>query len=401
MRESARIALVRHALPLVWLCAFTSIGLWSENAGARDQPSGKLEIHYINVGQGGSTLLVGPDGTTILYDFGAVAGRLNIVPYITAMLGMKEGEALDYAMVSHGDKDHYMGYKDVAARFDVLKANYEPGTPKQRTTTLVSNWLNPAKKTRAGAFKPIPVGLRISLGNGAEAIVAAANGVVIGEARSSRVRNENDRSISLFVRYGNFHYVLDGDLGAGPETCTAHETRQADVQTRVARALIDNHLLDREHGVDVLHISHHGSESSTSAAYYNLMKPEVGLISVGTNQGKSFKHPREDVVDRVLLGAKRAECVTAAPLKALFQTEEGIKGCAATGCTSFSGMVVGDIKLTTDGKTGYTISVSKRTRGPTQVRMPTQSRWDFDLDEAESASVSSPAARRVPRRPDH
>ena len=39
-------------------------------------------------------------------------------------------------------------------------------------------------------------------------------------------------------------------------------------------------------GVDVLHIAHHGSESSTSAAYYKLMKPEVGLISVGLDQGQ-------------------------------------------------------------------------------------------------------------------
>jgi len=56
--------------------------------------------------------------------------------------------------------------------------------------------------------------------------------------------------------------------------------------------------MSEKYGVDLLQIAHHGNESSTSAAYYNIMKPEVGLISVGKNQG-SFHHPREDVVDRV------------------------------------------------------------------------------------------------------
>ncbi len=33
-------------------------------------PSGLLEIHQINVGQGQATLIIGPDGTTVLMDAG-------------------------------------------------------------------------------------------------------------------------------------------------------------------------------------------------------------------------------------------------------------------------------------------------------------------------------------------
>lgn len=39
-------------------------------------PSDDLEIPYINTGKGGSTLIIGPNGTRILYDFGNVGGRL-------------------------------------------------------------------------------------------------------------------------------------------------------------------------------------------------------------------------------------------------------------------------------------------------------------------------------------
>jgi len=45
-------------------------------------------------------------------------------------------------------------------------------------------------------------------------------------------------------------------------------------------------------------------------------------------------------VDRVLIGNKRAECVTAPALKALFKTEDGDKGCGSDDCTSFSGLAI-------------------------------------------------------------
>lgn len=401
------------------IAAFLLFGVAIVGYAQAERRDGRLlEIHYINAGQGGSTLIVGPDGTTILYDFGAVAGRHNIVPYLKETAHLRPENGIHFAIVSHADKDHYMGYRDVVdAGFDILIANYEPGTDKKQSATMLSNWLGPAKQTRAKDARPIPVGLRIALGDGAEAIVVAANGVVLGEDRPTetgarnrplRRMNENDRSIALFVRYGSFHYLIDGDLGSGPELCTGHETNQRDVQTRVARALIAFGLMPERFGVDVLHIAHHGSESSTSAAYYRLMKPEVGLISVGPNQG-SFLHPRVDVVEKVLTCKTqdghvrvdacksldtladqdtRADCARddrTPALRALFQTDNGLEGCSSTGCTSFAGMVVGDIKLTTDGKTGYSVvgsgRIANRMNGR-NVPADLARGWTFPFDES-------------------
>ena len=345
-------------------------------------PTGKLEIHYINVGQGGATLIIGQDGTKILFDFGGVPGNNDIVPYLKDIAQLKPEDGIQYTMVSHRDRDHYVGYKDVvAAGYDVLIANYNSGSTKI-TTMMKNNWLGPAKKTKAGAVKTIPIGMRIPLGECAEAVVMAANGVVLGEKKTGPKKlDENDRSISLFVRHGKFSYIIDGDLGSGPEKCTKHETGQQDVQTRVAKALLSQKLMDEEHGVDVLHIAHHGSESSTSAAYYNIMKPEVGLVSVG-QKNSTYMHPRADVVDKILLGDKRADCVTAPALKALFQTEDGEKGCLKTGCTSFSGLAMGDIKLVTDGLTDYTVTGNDRVHGGDKEsdQSPTRT-WSFKLDE--------------------
>jgi beta-lactamase superfamily II metal-dependent hydrolase len=330
---------------------------------AQWQPSGDLEIHYINVGQGGSTLIIGPNGTRILYDFGKVNGNRDIVPYLRDNLGLAPQQGIHFTIVSHRDTDHYVGYREVIkAGYDVLVANYGSGSPKT-SSKIKEHWLEPAEATTAGAVRAAPVGLPIALGDGAQALVVAANGRIYGDPQPVELANENDRSVSLYITYGNFQYILDGDLGGGREACSNHDTDQVNVQTRVAQSLLNLGLMTGDHGVDVLHIAHHGSESSTPASYYNLVRPEVGLISVGVRQG-TFWHPRADVVDGILLGGAVRDAsacdLTAPPLVELLQTEDGKAGQSNTGSTSFSGKTIGNIKLVTDGEQEYTISGDNR-----------------------------------------
>lgn len=314
---------------------------------------GPLEIHYINIGQGGGTLIIGPDDTTLLYDFGNVDRGKKIAEYLEHTLSIPPAAGIDYTIVSHRHSDHYGGYLDIIeAGYDVNVANFDSGSSKHPTATMRRVWLTPASKTTAGNVIRIPPGLRIPLGDGAILHVIAANGRVFqSDDTLPFARNENDRSVSLYLKYRNFDYVIDGDLGAGKAECTERDTSQRSFQLPVARVL-HRHGMDVNFGIDVLHIAHHGSESSTSAAYYNELRPEVGLISVGLNQGR-FLHPRVDIVERILIGSQRSPCVTAPPLKALFQTDWGRPGTSSTGATSFLGMPIGDIKLTTDGISEY------------------------------------------------
>lgn len=371
-----------------WTLAGFALVALSSSVQAQWEPSRKLEIHYINVGQGASTLLIGPNGTRILYDFGKVSGDRDIVPYLRDSVGLAPQQGIHFAFVSHRDTDHYVGYREVVgAGYDVLVANYGPGSPKV-SPKITKHWLRPAETTTAGAVRSVPVGLPLALGDGAQAIVVAANGWIYGDPRRAEIQDENDRSIALYVTYKNFQYILDGDLGGGPERCSRHDTQQINVQTRVARSLLNLGLMSPAHGVDVLHVAHHGSESSTPASYYNLMRPEVALISVGLAQGR-FRHPRFDVVDGVLL--QESNCRFTAPrILEVLQTEDGKAGKSSTGKTSFSGKTIGNIKLVTDGQTEYQITGDNVVHGG-QVENPAKpySRR-FDLDEVSVASdVSS------------
>ena len=380
-----------RVVPVVLLLQGGLFYLGGDTALGAFSPSGLLEIHYINVGQGGSTLILGPDGTTILYDFGKRGQGTLIAKYLDEKVKLRpENDALHFTILSHRDSDHYGGYKGVIeAGYDVLVANFGPGSSKTASNMMKTSWLTPAESTGAGAVQPIPVGLRIPLGDGAEAFVVAANGNVFRNPNVPRAGNENDKSVALYVHYKGFDYILDGDLGAGPEACSGHETSQRNFQVPVAKALMDLEWMKPEFGVDVLHIAHHGSESSTSAAYYKLMKPEVGLISVGLDQGM-FRHPRTDVVENVLLGEPRLDCLDNTPaLLGLFQTEDGLRGKSSTGSTSFEGTTIGDIKLVTDGRAEFRIFGTGRTANGETDEIREQG-WCFPMDSRETEEEACP-----------
>ena len=323
------------------------------------QDTNLLKIHYINLGQGGSTLIIGPDGTTILYDFGVKQGKQGLVPYLDNII---DGKKIHYAILSHRDKDHFVGYKDlIEAGYDISIANYEPDGPSKDSPQFTKNWAKITPNTRAGAAQPIPVGLTIAIGNGASILVASSNGKIF-DGTDIAVSNENDRSISLFLNYGNFQYILDGDLGGGEEKCSGHETSQLDIQSYVAKALLKTEKIDPKHGVDVFHVAHHGSESSSPARYVSLINPEVGLISVG-NPNCSYRHPRKDVISMLLGKADNLEnaCSKVTALTYVFQTDYGSENCARETVgreTDNSGIISGDIVLSTDGKNGYQIKTS-------------------------------------------
>ena len=111
-----------------------------------------LAIHYINVGQGASTFIRGPDGTTLLYDFGDSGDGPKIIAYL-AREGISSGGAIDYAVLSHRHQDHYFGYKDlIDADIDVRVANYDSRSEPPTTPGVRDRWWTPASH-RARALR--------------------------------------------------------------------------------------------------------------------------------------------------------------------------------------------------------------------------------------------------------
>ncbi len=350
-RVSRRIGSRRVALFSTFV---TLAALVVPSLAAAFTPSGLLEVHQINVEQGDCTLIIGPDGTTVLIDAGKNGkGTGEVVPYLES-LGLMPADGLDYMIATHGDADHVGGLDEVInAGYDVHHTVWYNGSDK--VTQTITDFYNAAAGTSAGPVTPMPLGTVIQLGSGAKATCVAVHGDVLGYGSvAGALNNENDMCIAMLVQHGAFDYITAGDLGGGDDdgACTGRSTSQVNVETVLATSLLPGGgagLLTAD-GVEVLDVDHHGSESSTNSDYMNLLTPTVAAINVGAGQGSNYQHPRIAVVENVL-GAQAA-CVTA-PAALVLQTEEGDP---VGSNTSYAGFCVGDIVIRTSGVGTYEVS---------------------------------------------
>jgi beta-lactamase superfamily II metal-dependent hydrolase len=323
----------------------------------------ELEIHYINVGWGGAVLVRGPNGTTVLLEGGNTGkGSSKVVPYLTS-IGIQPQQGLDYVIGGHQHCDHVGGLDEVVnAGYNVHTRNYFNGS--STTSSCVTGWNAAAATTTAGAPVALPVGTVLQLGNGARITCVAVNGAIIGGTQLS-VSDENDRSIALLIQYGGFDYLWASDLGGGDEdeACTGRSTSQRDVESSVIAAISPGGAMPllSTGGVDVLHVNHHGSESSTNANYMNGARPEVAIISTGAGQSSNFELPRVAVVEHVLMAT--VACVTG-PAALVLQTEEGSPQGPDTSTAGYS---VGDIVIRTDGVVYDLNADGAVTQGPSEV----------------------------------
>jgi beta-lactamase superfamily II metal-dependent hydrolase len=356
-----------------------------------------LEIHYIDVGWGGSVFIKGPTGITVLLEAGNTGmGTQYVVPYLKS-IGIQPASGLDYMIGGHQHCDHIGGLDEVInAGYNVRLKQYYNGS--SYASSCADQWNAAAATTTAGAPIAMPVGTVIQLGNGATLTCIARNGSIIGGG-SVAVTDENDRSIALLIKYGGFDYIWASDLGGGPDTCTGRGTTQLDVESSVINAISPGGAfpLISAGGIDLMHVNHHGSESSTNPTYFSKAKPAVAIIGVGSGESTGWDLPRINVVDQVLLGASGA-CVTAPPTQLVLQTEEGSPGATKM---SKSGYCVGNIKVTTDGISIFTVSADGLVhQGPNELAAAALPR-SFTLDESgggggdivkPTTSITAPAA---------
>src|SRR6185295_18000561 len=259
--------------------------------------------------------------------------------------------------------------------------------------SCVDEWKASASGTTAGALKLAPVGGQIALGDGATLTFVARNGSIIGGGSVS-VSDENDRSVAVLIQYGGFDYLWASDLGGGSSdgSCTGRSTSQTDVETSVINAISPGGAapMISAGGIDVLHVNHHGSESSTNANYMNKAAPTVAVVGVGDGQTSGWDLPRIDVVEHVLK-AQATACISATP-DLVVQTEEG---APMGSLMSTAGYSVGNIKISTDGASGFTVSADGAvTQGPNELAASGLPRT-FALDDGPPVPDTQPPVTSI------
>jgi competence protein ComEC len=232
-----------------------------------------VEVTFLDVGQGDSTVIEAP-GQTWLVDaggrlFGAATpdgpgtGPDPGEQAVWRFLAAHRTRRIDVAVVSHPHPDHYGGLAAVAQHVPVTEmwiSGDDPGDA--RWTALVA-------ELRARGTHVVVAGAGMTRVAGAVRLEILAGG-------ADAARSVNDNSLVALVTLGRRRVLLTGDIEAPAEAALALPP---------AGMLL---------GADVVKVPHHGSRTSSSPELVRATRPALAVISCGA--GNRFGFPARPVV---------------------------------------------------------------------------------------------------------
>lgn len=223
--------------------------------------SGKVKVHYINVGQGDSTFIELPNKGTILIDGATRSNGQSVVNYLD---GLKV-DKIDYVFATHPHEDHIGGLIQVIKKYSIGKI-YIP--EKEHTTQVFEELLVTIKNE----------GYSITKANAGDVIIDET-GLHFNVLAPSNISgsNLNDYSIANKLTFGDINFIFTGDAEKKSETNMVNSGQDL--------------------SADVLKVGHHGGDTSTIDSFLNKVKPKYGVISAGA--GNQYGHPHENVLNRL------------------------------------------------------------------------------------------------------
>lgn len=223
------------------------------------------ELHMIDVGQGDAIALRTTRGRWVLFDAGRVwdggdAGRRTIVPYIA-----HRGGRVEAFVLSHPHADHVGGAASVIAALAprrYVDAGFVTSGEAYRAS-LVAARRDGVDWVRAQPGDSIVVDEATIVFLAPDSVFAAS------------LPDPNNASTVALIRVGGVRILMMGD---------AEQEEEAWLLT---------HAKDWLHA-DVLKVGHHGSATSSTAAFLDAVRPRIALVSVG--MGNMYGHPSAEVM---------------------------------------------------------------------------------------------------------
>ena len=237
----------------------------------------ETRLTFLNVGQGDCTVIELPFRRAVyVVDAGGVlrlrqeawkasnrpyeVGRQVVVPFLKGK-GIRQ---VDVLIVTHPDADHVEGAEEVLEEIKVREIHVTPGS---LDIPAMQDLLAEAMTQK------VPVKEKME---GTSWRVGTANFHYLSP-RDTHYEGNND-SIVLFMQQGMFRALLTGDL---------EEAGERQLLTQYGQQLAD---------ITLLKAGHHGSKTSSSEPFVELLQPKLTIFSAGRNN--HYHHPHEVVVER-------------------------------------------------------------------------------------------------------
>lgn len=238
--------------------------------------SDRLEVHFIDVGQGDSILVRLPGGKDMLVDAGGWPGDFDgepgvgdyvVVPYLKR-LGINRLEAV---LITHFHEDHAGGVQAVIKSFDVHRLIIPRLDPETASDSNVKAVLTKAR------LEKIPVncagsGDKLRLDRKVNILFLGPRKDLYAGSRS----DYNNNSLVLMLDYKETEILLTGDI-------------EKEMQSWLVQ---QGNLVP----VEVLKVPHHGSRFS-SPDFFKQVHPGVAVICVG--ERNRFNFPSWKIVSQL------------------------------------------------------------------------------------------------------
>ena len=231
----------------------------------------KLEVAFLDVGQGDASLIKTPFGQNILIDGG---DGYKVIERLEEELSWWD-VTIDLMILTHPHNDHVAGLIFVLEKYDVKKILY---TGVIHSAPAYLEWLKIVKA------KNIPLVIidrpqKVNFGSHCFLDIVYPRQSLLGKS----VNNLNNSSIIAELDCENRTVLFMGDA-----------------EIEVEEELIKIGDLG---SVEILKVGHHGSNTSSNQEFLEMVNPQKAVISVGKDN--KFGHPSRRIIKRLeRLGAE-------------------------------------------------------------------------------------------------
>ena len=241
-----------------WHELYEMAGFSSSAYKAKD---GDIAVHFIDVEQGDSALIIAGD-YTVLIDAGEFSEKSKVITYIRSL----DIDHLDMVIASHAHSDHIGSLSAVINEYGtdkLLMADIsEEMTP---VTSSFENMLDAAEDCNA----------EIVFVDKGDIYKLSEDCTIEILAPVNSYEDHNNYSIVCRFNYKDISFLFTGDI-----------------ENLAERDIVDS---GTDISADVIKIAHHGSQTSSLKVFMQAVDPDYAVISVGSPN--DYGHPHKETLE--------------------------------------------------------------------------------------------------------